>query len=153
MLARSFHVKKFFTTHSEIAQSVSVETVSRETTLDPWYVTGLIDGIGSFTYSRSGKQLAIYFAVKLGSTTFLLDELKAFFQGGAIYQSARANYFRVQRRDDLQLVVEHFDHYPLRAKRDVYDVWREMVIAKQAFRRPDRERLERLATELSALTR
>ena len=91
VLARSFHVKKFFTTHSEIAQSVSVETVSRETALDPWYVTGLIDGVGSFTYSRSGRQLAIYFAVKLGSTSFLLDDLKAFFQGGAIYQSARAS--------------------------------------------------------------
>ena len=130
-----------------------METVSRETILDPWYVTGLIDGVGSFTYSRSGKQLAVYFAVKLGSATFILDDLKTFFQGGAIYQNARASYFRVQRRDELQLVIEHFDRYPLRAKRDVYGVWREMVVAKQAFRKPDRERLERLATELSALSR
>jgi hypothetical protein len=144
---------------------VSVETVSRETQLDPWYVTGLIDGIGSFTYSRSGRQLAVYFAVKLGakvnapppdgddSTAGLLGDLKRFFSGGAIYASATSSYFRVQRRDDLVAVVDHFDRFPLRAKREVYEVWREMVIAKRAFRKPDRNRLDTLAQELSALTR
>ena len=131
---------------------MSVETVSRETTLDPWYVTGLIDGVGSFTYSRSGKQLAVYFAVKAGSPT-LLEDLHTFFGGGAIYASERSSYFRVQRRDDLTAVLDHFDRYPLRTKREVYEIWREMVVAKRAFRKPDRDRLESLARELSALSR
>ncbi len=132
---------------------MSVETVSRETTLDPWYVTGLIDGVGSFTYSRSGKQLAVYFAVKVSGSSAVLDELQAFFAGGVIYASGRSSYFRIQRRTDLPAVLDHFDRYPLRTKREVYEVWREMVVAKQAFRKPDRDRLESLASELSNLTR
>ena len=130
-----------------------MDTVSRETTLDPWYVTGLIDGVGSFTYSRSGKQLALYFAVKVSGSTSLLEDLREFFQAGAIYEIGRASYFRIQRRDQLVFVLDHFDRYPLRSKRQVYEVWREMVLAKQTFRKPDRDRLETLAGELSQLTR
>ena len=122
-----------------------METVSRETAIDPWYVTGLIDGIGTFTYSRSGKQLAVYFAVKTNHR--LLEQLQTFFGVGAVYD----RYFRVQRRDELPKVVEHFDRFPLWAKRNEYEVWREMVVLKQAFRQPNRERLEQLAHELSHL--
>jgi hypothetical protein len=132
---------------------VSVETVSRETTLDAWYVTGLIDGVGSFTYSRSGKQLAVYFAVKASGSVTVLGELQTFFGCGAIYSTGSSSYFRIQRRADLATVLDHFDRFPLRTKREVYSVWREMVIAKRAFRKPDRDRLESLATELSNLTR
>lgn len=131
---------------------MSVETVSRETSLAAWYVTGLIDGVGSFTYSRSGKQLAVYFAVKVSGST-VLEELQAFFGAGAIYSSGRSSYFRIQRRKDLTAVLDHFDRFPLRTKRAVYEVWREMVIAKSAFRKPDRDRLESLASELSHLAR
>lgn len=127
---------------------MSVETVSRETSLEPWFVTGLIEGIGSFTYSRSGKQLAVYFGVK-SSSSLLLGDLNDFFGVGAIYR----DYFRVQRRNDLAVVVDHFDRFPLRSKRATYEIWREMVIAKQDFRKPNRERLEQLATELSQLNR
>ena len=129
-----------------------METVSHETLLDPWYVTGLIDGVGSFTFSRSGKQFAVYFAVKFGGPSNLLADLQWFFQGGTIYQSTKTSYFRVQRREHLSLVVDHFDQFPLRAKADVYAIWREMVVAKQEFRKPNRDRLEQLATELSART-
>jgi len=121
-----------------------VETVSRETAIDPWYVTGLIDGIGTFTYSRSGRQLAVYFAVKTNHR--LLEQLQGFFGVGAVYN----RYFRVQRRDELPKILDHFDRYPLSAKHEEYGIWREMVLAKQAFRQPDRERLEALASQLSA---
>lgn len=130
-----------------------MDTVSRETTLEPWYVTGLIDGVGSFTYSRSGKQLALYFAVKVSGSPRLLEGLRDYFQAGAIYGIGRASYFRIQRRNELTKVLDHFDRYPLRGKLEVYEVWREMVIAKQTFRKPDRERLESLAVELSQRTR
>lgn len=64
-----------------------------------------------------------------------------------------AKYYRVSRRDELVFVVDHFDRYPLRTrKRDCYEVWRQMVLLKQKFRDPDREALDALATQLSALT-
>ena len=126
---------------------VSVGTFSRET-LDPLWVTGFADAAGSFTYSRSSKQLALYFSVKVADTDRgLLEDLQAFFDAGRIYDPA---YFRVTRREELVRVVDHFDRYPLRSsKREVYELWREMVIAKQEFRRPDRELLDRLADEIS----
>ncbi len=125
-----------------------METFSRGT-LDPAYVTGFVDAAGSFTYSRSSKQLALYFALKLpGADRPLAETIQAFFGGiGRIYAEA---YYRVTRREELMVIVDHFDRHPLQStKREVYELWREMVIAKQDFRRPDRELLDRLADQIS----
>jgi hypothetical protein len=134
-----------------------VETFSRGT-LDPHWVTGFADGDASFTYSRSGRQLALYFAVKLTAADRpLLEEIQQFFQGsGRIYEVGAAPrtaaYYRISRRDELMTVVDHFDAYPLRStKKQVYDLWRQMVLAKQQFRQPDRELLDGLAEKISAL--
>lgn len=141
-----------------------METFSRGT-FEPWYVTGFVDGEGSFTYSRSGRQIALYFAVKLTEADrALLEHLQRFFGGiGNIYKvvarapktasgyTKTASYFRVTRLEDLKRIVEHFDRFPLQtAKRVSYEIWREMVVLKQAFRKPDRERLNTLAAQLSA---
>ncbi|HSN30802.1 MAG TPA: LAGLIDADG family homing endonuclease [Kofleriaceae bacterium] len=143
-----------------------MDTFSHET-LEPHWVTGFVDGEGSFTYSRSSAQLALYFAIKLTEIERpLLEAIQDYFGVGKIY-SVRASapkghggatktaaYYRVTHRDHLMRVVEHFDAYPLRSyKRNVYEVWRLMVLAKQQFRKPDRELMESLAgriTDLSA---
>ena len=129
-----------------------MDTFSRET-LTPEYVTGLVEAAGSFTYSRSSKQLALYFALKLPlADEPLLEDLQAFFGVGKIYKSRGSAYYRVTRHQDLPLIVRHFERYPLRSrKRESFDVWKQMVEAKQSFRRPDREQLDQLATELRAL--
>lgn len=125
------------------------------TDLDPWYVTGFAEGQGSFTYSRNGKQMALYFAVKLPEADEpVLQEMRDFFGGiGSIYlQRARASaLYRVCRREQLPVIVEHFDTYPLRgSKLAAYSIWREMVVLKQRFRQPDRDALSDLAAQLSA---
>jgi LAGLIDADG endonuclease len=142
------------------------ETFSRGTSLDPWYVTGFVEGEGAFTFSRSGRQMALYFAIKLtGADGPILEAIQGFFGGiGAIYRVApraaptassgytkTAAYYRVCRRGDLDRIVEHFDMYPLRGvKASAYAIWREMVILKRAFRKPVREELDALAARLSA---
>jgi hypothetical protein len=133
--------------------------------LDPWYVTGLVEGEGTFTYSRSGKHLALYFAVKLTrADDALLLSLRDFFGGaGSIYRvrprrptpgagfTKAATYYRVCRRDDLRRIVEHFDAYPLRgAKAESYRVWRLMVLLKREFPKTCRDRVEAFAKSLSA---
>ena len=123
--------------------------------LDPWYVTGFAEGQGSFTYSRNGKQLSLYFSIKLGETDEpLLAAIQGFFGGiGSIYyvQPRASAYYRVCRREQLPVIVEHFDTYPLRGgKVAAYQIWREMVILKQRFRQPDRAELQDLAAQLSA---
>jgi hypothetical protein len=133
--------------------------------MDPWYVTGLAEGEGTFTYSRTGSRLALYFAVKLiRADDALLLSLQAFFGGvGTIYRvrprrptpgagfTKAATYYRVCRRDDLRRIVEHFDAYPLRgAKAASYQIWRLMVLLKREFPKTSRERLEQFAKRLSA---
>jgi len=118
-------------------------------------VTGFADAAGSFTFSRSGKQVAVYFAVKLPKADRdLLEALQTFFDGaGRIYEaSPAASYYRISKRDELVRVVEHFDVHALcSSKARAYAVWREMVMSKQDFRKPDRSRLEELAAELRSL--
>jgi LAGLIDADG DNA endonuclease family protein len=120
--------------------------------VDPHYVTGLAEGQGSFTYSRSGRQLAVYFALKLDAEDrVILEQLQDFFEGaGTIYDSGAKAYYRVTHREDLKAIVAHFDQFPLQTKKArSYGIWRSMVLAKQAFRTPDRELLENLAMALS----
>jgi hypothetical protein len=128
-----------------------VETFSRGT-LEPWFVTGFVEGEGAFTFSRSGRQLALYFALKRpAADRSLLEEIQAFFGGaGRLYAVGEGTvYYRVCRREELARVVTHFDRYPLRGeKAEAYRIWREMVALKQAFRRPEREKLAELAEAL-----
>lgn len=145
-----------------------METFSRGTLLDeldPWYVTGFVEGEGTFTYSRNGRQMALYFAIKLTEADEpVLDAIRAFFGGiGTIYRvhpsdsasprskTKSAIYYRVSRREELLVIVDHFDAYPLRGtKGEAYRVWREMVMLKQRFRKPPRDELHELAIRLSA---
>lgn len=111
--------------------------------LEPWYVTGLCDGDGSFSYSRGKDRAlaALYFSVKLTEVDRpLLEHLQEYFGGaGTIYDvrpnlpknnsgwTKRSLYYRVTHVQDLQAVVEHFDRYPSQGRRsEVYEVWREL---------------------------
>jgi hypothetical protein len=132
-------------------------------TLSPWYVTGFIEGSGSFTYSRSGDSVVPYFALKVSAgDRALLQELRTFFGGsGRIYDiKVRARgqsehpdlgaYFRVTRVVDLATVVAHFERHPLAgAKAIVFKTWRDLVAAKRRFRKPDKARILELTRRLS----
>lgn len=136
-----------------------METFSRET-LHPWYVTGFTDGEGSFTFSRSSKQIALYFSIKLSATDrAILEAIQSFFGGiGRIYNigsssvtTKKAAFLRVTRIAELAHVVSHFDTYPLQTeKKRVFEVWRNMYELKRDFRNANREMLEDLAIELSS---
>jgi hypothetical protein len=144
-----------------------VNTVSQ--LLEPWYITGVVEGAGSFTFSRTDRNIVPYFALRLASDERgMLEDIQAYFGGlGRIYAIAaghslhegagsarRPRYYRVTRIDDLDLVIQHFDDYPLRGpKAAAYAVWRELVTLKRtAYRRPDRERLDQLCKDLSAVS-
>ncbi len=124
--------------------------------LDPRYVTGLVEGAGSFTYSRSSRSLTLYFALRLSRRDQdLLARLQEFFGVGRTYPVASGLYFRVSRQDELRRIVDHFDRFPLVShKLAQYLLWREMVELKSHFRHASADRLqklEELARRLSAL--
>ena len=124
-------------------------------------MTGFAEGSGAFTYSRSDRNLTLYFALRRGAgDDELLVAIRNFFGGaGRIYlhrlrSQPAPSYFRVSRIGELGRIVQHFEEYPLRgAKARAFSVWREMVALKERFRKPDREKLEALAGELSTLSR
>jgi len=140
-----------------------METFSRGT-LDPWYVTGFSEGEGSFTYSRSSSQIALYFLIKLTATDrSLLEAIQDFFGVGKIYQvrardprsgggaTKSASLYRVTRHDELGRITDHFDEYALQGcKAQSYKIWRAMVTIKRDFRGRNRDALEELALALSA---
>lgn len=133
-------------------------------TLDPQYVTGFTDGEGSFTYSRSGRQIAMYYALKVSAADrAILEQIHEFFHGvGRMYEvkgrapthnsgfTKAAILYRVTHREELTVIIAHFDKYPLRTKKlKAYEIWRTMVLLKRAYREPDRDLLNKLADLLS----
>ena len=146
-------------------------TFSRETKtapkIDPWYVTGFAEGEGSFTFSRAGNHMALYFAIKLtAKDESILVAIREFLDGvGCIYPvkakepkaragyTKSARYFRVTNIADLERIVQHFDQYPLCGlKAQSYLIWRKMVMLKREFRKVPIEKLEILAQKLSLLS-
>ncbi len=137
-----------------------------EQSLNPWFVTGFIEGSGSFTYSRSGDSVIPYFALKVGAQDrSLLQALQAFFGGaGRLYDVSGRNeaastrttgavYFRITRVAELAIVVAHFNRYPLvGAKAAAFSLWRRLVEAKQRFRRPDRTGISQVTQALSGVS-
>ena len=138
-----------------------------EDRLSPWYVTGFVDGEGSFTYNygRGRTQLAVVFAIRLTlADRPILAAIRDFFGGiGRLYAApprkpgrftgpCRATcYFKTTSPFELLRVVDHFDRYSLQGEKRVpYAIWREMVFLRAAHHgeRPPDE-LRQLAEKLS----
>jgi len=136
--------------------------------LNPWYITGFCDGEAAFTYSRAGGTFGLYFAVKQREDNRqIIEEIREYFHyAGNIYRnkesrptknsgfSKAAAYYRVTKISELQVIVDHFDKYPLQSKKklEAYQVWRQMVMYKlENYRDVDYNELRVLAEKLSSL--
>jgi hypothetical protein len=134
--------------------------------LTPWYITGFCEGESAFTFSRQGKGLELYFAIKSNSDDReLIERIRDFFGVGHIYNvkarppkarsgnTREAVYYRVSKISHLESVVRHFDKYPLIGKKKhAYKIWKKMFLLKKDFRKPDFVRLQQLAIALSKLS-
>ena len=134
--------------------------------LNPWYITGFSEGEATFTYSRHGKGLGLYFAIKIiAKDSKIIYQIRDFFGVGRIYDvrprlprrysgfTKQAVYYRVTKISDLERIVQHFDKYPLIGKKQAsYQIWKKMFLLKQNFRKPDFDRLQELALALSDVT-
>jgi hypothetical protein len=138
-----------------------------QTDIAPWFLTGFAERESSFTYSRSRRGLALYFALRSRAADApLLQRIQTFLGGaGRIYSrrrrasetggsaSSASAYFRVTRIDELMRVVSHFDLYPMQGtKRTSFEVWREMVLLKAGPESADADQMNLLAAQLSSLT-
>ena len=143
-----------------------METFLRGTNISPWYITGLIDGEGAFTFNRCGSHMAVCFGLKFtAQDRNTLELIREFFGGiGNIYRvkahisnsgkTKTAAYFRITRINDLLNIVEHFDRYPLKStKNEQFKIWKEMVMIKRDnYKKKHLDKLEVLAQKLSILS-
>lgn len=108
--------------------------------LNPWYVTGFVDGEASFGLTLSKTQFQISFKINLrADDRAILDQIQQFFGCGKVYPQRRMKpdgrngkpqfaYCITSCSDALKL-IKHFDQYPLQAKKQRdYVVWREAVL-------------------------
>lgn len=110
----------------------------------------------------------MYFAIKQKDDNIeTIEEIHRFFNyAGNIYRnkdnSASANsgitkptaYYRITKTSDLMVIIDHFDKYPLQSKkkRDIYSIWRKMVIHKlENYRNINYGLLSNLADRLSSI--
>jgi hypothetical protein len=136
--------------------------------LTPWYITGFCDGEAAFTYCRAGGTFGLYFAIKQREDNRqIVEQIQEYFNYiGNIYRGKEAGptknsgfskasaYYRVTRINELKVVIDHFDKYPLQSdkKLEAYKVWREMVVHKlENYRNVDYNKLRTLAEKLSNL--
>lgn len=90
--------------------------------LDPNYITGFTDGEGCFTVSiasnsryKTGYKIKVTFQIGLHINDItLLEQIKLFFGVGYITKlGAESVQFRVSSLKDLNIIIHHFDKYPL----------------------------------------
>lgn len=135
--------------------------------VNPYYITGLVDGEGSFTYSKNTNgKVYPYFAIKLNIADLpLLEKVREFFGGmGTIYKSPPRTYrlndstytsgamanLKIFRKDELLKLVWHFLEYPLEGKKAAaFQVWKEIVMLRVVNRPWDEARITARAAELT----
>jgi hypothetical protein len=89
--------------------------------LNPWWVTGFSDGEGSFSMSIFKSKTAAIgwtiepcFIITLHKRDLeLLNSIKNFFSVGSVSLTGNLARFRVRSRSDLQVIIAHFNKYPL----------------------------------------
>ena len=121
--------------------------------LEPWFVTGLVEGEGCFNVSFSfrkklnvGIETRPSFSISLNQRDLeLLKEIHSFFECGAIRFSKGDRTYKYESRstaDLMKRIIPHFKRYPLRgSKRGDFDRFAEICKGIHANHHLNRERL------------
>jgi hypothetical protein len=89
--------------------------------LHPYYITGFVDGEGCFSINvrprpNRGKGYAVELVFKITLSTkdkLLLENIKNFFNVGRLLTQGSSISYCVKSLNELQVIVNHFDNYPL----------------------------------------
>ncbi len=136
--------------------------------LTHWYITGFCDGAATFTFSRMHGTYNLYFVIRQKEDNRqIVEDVNEYFHGvGSLYAgkgplsaknsglSKASVYYRVNKIQELKIIIDHFDKYPLQSKKklEAYQAWREMVLHKlENYRNINYDKLRGLAEKLSKL--
>lgn len=103
-------------------KNINISSCSSVPVLNPFFLTGFVDGEGNFyvgihkvSKSITGYSVKISFQIGLHrKDLLLLEKIKLFFGVGIISKDGE-NYVKYQVRsiEDLKIIFNHFDKYPL----------------------------------------
>lgn len=108
--------------------------------LNPQFVTGFCEGEAAFTFSRSTTRKMVRTVPRFSIRRRVdggdvLQRIQQFFGIGALYpcrargKTEETLYYVVTTKEDLPVVVKHFQDFPLVGvmKRKIFNLWSEMV--------------------------
>ena len=110
-----------------------------ETNLNPWFISGLVEGEGCFSVSftlrkklKLGIETRPSFSISLNKRDLeMLKQVHAFFRCGAIRFSKNDNTYKYEVRSVSDLVektLPHFDDFPLQgSKKNDLDLFKRFV--------------------------
>lgn len=122
--------------------------------LNPWFITGLSDSESSFMVnitkkpkSKTGYDVGLSFSIGLNEKDkALLENIQSYFGIGKIYKHTQDSYsYRVRSVKDLQVIIAHFDKYPLITQKFAdYLLFKEVVSMIQLKKHLSKEGLEKI---------
>ena len=114
--------KRFFHTSTVFMVGIPDCAQKQNLKINPWFVTGFIDAEGCFHVSiventslKVGHSVRAIFQISLHKKNKgLLEKIKYFFGVGQVVQRKDGAYFyQVTSLNDLLLIIEHLEKYPL----------------------------------------
>ena len=129
--------EKFLGSKLKLSNRKNFSTATYKSSLNPSFVTGFADGESCFTIIiikdrnyKKGWRVKLEFIISLHEKDKpLLEEIKIYFRVGDIYkQGAKSIQFIVQSVKGLQVIINHFDKYPLITQKKS-----DFLLFKQAF--------------------
>lgn len=123
-------------THISITIHKSFYSVLPNNQLHPYYITGFVDGEGCFSINvrprpnrDKGYAVELVFKITLSSKDkFLLEKIQNFFNVGKLLSQGSSISYCVRSLKDLQVIINHFDNYPL-----ITNKWSDYQLFKQVF--------------------
>lgn len=139
-----FNLFKVNTLNETRSMSLPIENSEVLTTkysnkkLNPYYVTGFVDGEGCFLINimarskqKLGYHVSLMFKLKLHSRdSVLLENIRNYFSNVGNIQFRKDGYieFIVSSIKDIEVIINHFDSYPL-----ITQKWSDYQLFKQTF--------------------
>jgi len=131
--------------------------------LNPYYVTGFVDGEGSFSVTVSvrpklhwGIEIRPSFSISQNrKSRSILFQIKEFFNCGYIRPSRKDNTYKYEVRSLKDLttkIIPHFESYPLRTqKRKNFEKFKKIVLLMGENKHLQREGLKRILSLLEEI--
>ena len=129
ILTKQFNNRKFSTAHLALD--------SKPSSINPWFITGFSDAESSFIVSiyqdKNSKlkwRVSPCFSIHIHNKDIeLLESIRDFLGVGKVRKnSEKTAIFRVDNIQDLQVIIDHFDKYPL-----VGDKVSDYLLFKQCY--------------------